>query len=57
MYSLDMDKAANEANLQIPVISDHKANSKLVTSIHKLGSYTDEVEYNTFCMTNQATQF
>lgn len=29
-----MDKAANEANLQIRVTSDHKTNSKLVTSIH-----------------------
>lgn len=29
-----MDKAAIEASLQIPVISDHNTNSKLITSIH-----------------------
>lgn len=34
IYSLDMEKVASEASLQIPVISDQKPISKLATGIH-----------------------
>ena len=50
MYSLDMDKAAIEASLQIPVISDHNTNSKLVTSIHQLRLHTDKAEDNSLVL-------
>lgn len=50
MYSLDMDKAASKASLQIPLTSDHKTNSKLVTNLHLLKSYMDKVEDNSFVL-------
>lgn len=50
MYPLDMDEAASEASLQIPLISDRKTNAKLDISIHWLGSYTDKVEDNSLVL-------
>lgn len=50
MYSLDTDKVAS---LQMPVVSDHKTNVKLVTSINMLRSYTDKVEDNSLVLYKQ----